>query len=237
MRLRTIFVVCALLAAFSPAASVTARGQLQPQIVDGIVARIEGDIITFSELRELAAYQQLIDGRSQSDEELRSELIEQWMLNDEANGARFPMPAAAEVDREMARVQNSFPNSAAFDARLGEVGLTSEALRRVITRQIYLARYLDYKFRSSIQVDDDAIANYYRDHLVPELQAKGQPAPPLTDVTDQIRELLIEKGVNDRTAEWFDETKPRMKIELEPLDSFSAAKPGEKPSDKPGAKQ
>jgi len=47
-------------------------------------------------------------------------------------------------------------------------------------------------------------------------------------VTDQIRELLIEQGVSERTAEWFDETKPRMKIELEPLDSFSAAKPGEK---------
>jgi hypothetical protein len=228
MRLGAILVWCALLGAFSPAACAAAQGHSQPQIVDGIVARIEGDIITFSELRELAAYQQLLDGHSQSDEELRSELIEQWMLNDEATGARFPMPAAAEVDREMSRVQNSFPNTAAFQQRLGEVALTSESLRRVITRQIYLARYLDYKFRSSVQVDDAAIANYYRDHLVPELQAKGQPAPPVTDVTDQIRELLIEQGVSERTAEWFDETKPRMKIELEPLDSFSAAKPGEK---------
>jgi hypothetical protein len=128
----------------------------------------------------------------------------------------------------MSRVQNSFPNTAAFERRLGEVALTSEALRREMTRQIYLARYLDYKFRSSVQVDDAAIANYYRDHLVPELQAKGQRAPPLTDVTDQIRELLIEQGVNDRTAEWFAETKPRMKIELEPMDSFSAVEPGAK---------
>ena len=236
MRLGDILVLCALLGAFIPAASVAAQGQSHPQIVDGIVAHIEGDIITFSELRELAAYQQLIDGRSQSDEELRSELIEQWMLNDEATSAKFPLPAASEVDREMSRVQNSFPNRAAFDAGRSEVGLTSEALRRVITRQIYLARYLDYKFRSSVQVDDAAIANYYRDHLGPELQAKGQPVPPLTDVTDQIRELLIEQGVNDRTSEWFDETKPRMKIELEPLDSFSP-KPGEKPGEMSSDKQ
>ncbi len=232
MRLGPILVLCALLGAFSPAACLAAQGHSQPQIVDGIVARIEGDIITLSELRELAAYQQLLDGHSQTDEELRSELIEQWMLNDEATGARFPMPAAAEVDREMSRVQNSFSNTAAFQQRLGEVALTSDALRRVITRQIYLARYLDSKFRSSVQVDNAAIANYYRDHLVPELQAKGQQAPPLTDVTDQIRELLIEQGVNDRTAEWFDETKPRMKIELEPMDSFSPVKPGEKPGEK-----
>lgn len=233
MRLRSILALCALLQAFSPSARLAAQDHPQSQIVDGIVARIEGDIITFSELRELAAYQQLIDGHSQTDEELRSELIEQWMLNDEATGARFPMPAAAEVDREMGRIQNSFANMAAFERRLGEVGLTSEALRRVLTRQIYLARYLDYKFRSSIEVDNAAIANYYRDHLVPELLAKGQPAPPLMDVTDQIRELLIEQGVNDRTAAWFDETKPRMKIELEPMDSFSAGAPGGNPGGKP----
>jgi hypothetical protein len=121
---------------------------------------------------------------------------------------------------------------AAFEQRLGEVALSSEALRRMVTRQIYLARYLDYKFRSSIQVDDAAIANYYRDHLVPELQAKGQQAPPLMDVTDQIREVLIEEGVNDRTAAWFDETKPRMKIELEPMDSFSAVTPDGNRGDK-----
>ena len=46
----------------------------QPQIVDAIVVRIEDDIITLSELRELAAYQQLLDGHSQSNEEIRSEL-------------------------------------------------------------------------------------------------------------------------------------------------------------------
>ena len=228
MPLGPILALSALLWVFSPSASFAAQGRSQPQIVDGIVARIEGDVITLSELRELAAYQQLLDGHSQSNEELRSELIEQWMVNDEATGVRFPLPAEAEVDREMSRVQNSSPNVAAFQQRLSDLGLTSEALRRVMTRQIYLARYLDFKFRSSVPVDDAAIAAYYRDHLVPELQAKGQQAPPLTDVTDQIRELLIEQGVTDRTAAWFDETKPRMKIELESMDALSAVTPGGK---------
>ena len=228
MRLGPILAFSVLLSAFSAAASVPAHGyaQMQGQVVDGIVARIEDDIITLSELRELAAYQQLLDGHAQTNEEVRSELIEQWMVNDEATGARFPLPAEAEVDREMSSVQNGFPDKAAFERRLSDVGLTQEALRRVMTRQIYLARYLDFKFRSSVQVDDAAIAKYYRDHLVPELQAKGQPVPPVTDVANQIRELLIEQGVNDRTAAWFDDNKPRLKIELEPMDAFSAVTPG-----------
>jgi hypothetical protein len=190
----------------------------QPQIVDAIVVRIEDDIITLSELRELAAYQQLLDGHSQSNEEIRSELIEQWVVNNEATTTGFPLPAKTEADRELSRVQSSFSSPAVYQQRLESTGLTVAAVRRIVTRQIYLARYLDYKFRSSIQVTDAAIADYYRDHLVPELQAKGQQPPPLTDVTEQIQEVLIEQGVNERTAAWFDETKPRLKIELEPMD-------------------
>src|SRR5690348_4169145 len=201
----------------------------QAQVVDSIVVRIEDDIITLSELRELAAYQRLLDGRSQSNEELRSELIEQWVVNNEATTSRFPQPAETEVNREAGRVESSATGSGSYQQRLAEVGLTREAVRRIITRQIYLARYLDYKFRSSIQVSDSAIENYYRDQLLPQLQAKGQPAPPLTDVRDQIREVLIEQGVNERTAAWFAETKPRLKIELEPLDASSVSRAGNQP--------
>lgn len=209
------------LAALSIVCVAAARPRAQAQIVDAIVVRIEDDIITLSELRELAAYQQLLDGHSQSDEELRSELIEQWLVNSEATTARFPLPAETEIDREIERVQKSSPDASAFEQRLAAAGLTQSAFRRIVTRQIYLARYLDSKFRSTVQVDDAAIANYYRGHLVPELQAKGQQAPPLPDVSAQIRELLIEQGVNDRTAAWFEETKPRLRIELEPMETPS----------------
>ena len=88
------------------------------------MVRIEDDIITLSELRELAAYQQLLDGHSQSNEELRSELIEQWVVNNEATTTRFPLPAEAEVDREVSRVESSFPGLAAYQQRLEAVGLT-----------------------------------------------------------------------------------------------------------------
>jgi hypothetical protein len=127
------------------------------------------------------------------------------------------LPAQTEADRELSRVESSFSSPAVYQQRLEAIGLTVAAVRRIVTRQIYLARYLDYKFRSSIQVTDAAIADYYRDHLVPELKAKGQQPPPLTDVTEQIQEVLIEQGVNERTAAWFDETKPRLKIELESM--------------------
>ncbi len=196
--------------------SARAAQSSPPQVVDRIVAHIEDDIITQSEVRELSAYQELVDGHAESDDRVLSELIEQWVVNNEATATQFPPAAEAEVNREVARIVGRFPSPQAYNERLAELGLTPEAVKRIVAREIYLARYLDYKFRPAVQVSDDDIAKYYREQLAPALAAKGQSAPPLDQVTEQIRELLVQQGVSERAATWFDETKSRLKIEIEP---------------------
>lgn len=195
-------------------------------VIDRIVAHIEDDIITLSEVRELSAYQQLVDGHSESDDKILNELIEQWVVNNEATTTQFPPAAESEVNREVGRIQNQFPSQDAYAKRLVDLGLTPSDVKRMVAREIYLARYLDYKFRPAVQISDEDIAKYYRDNLVPALAAKGQSAPPLDQVTEQIRELLVQQGVNDRAASWFDETKSRLKIQIDPATSaLSRANP------------
>ncbi len=63
-----------------------------PQIVDRIVAHIEDDIVTQSEVRELSAYQELVDGHAEPDDRVLNELIEQWVVNNEATATQFPQP-------------------------------------------------------------------------------------------------------------------------------------------------
>jgi hypothetical protein len=189
--------------------------------VDGIAARIEGDIILQSQVRELASFQQLIEGHAENDESLLSELIEQWVVQTEANASHFPEPAQSEVDRELGRLTPQFGSPAAYSAKLNEVGLTQKQVQELLTRQIYVERYLDYKFRPSVQVEPAQIDVYYKTELLPELAKKNQPAPSRAEVEDQIREVLVQRGISSLTASWLDETKSRLKIELTP----SGAKP------------
>src|ERR1017187_7636845 len=74
------------------------------RVVDRIVARIEDDIILQSQVRELGAFQQLIEGHAESDDRLLSELIEQWVVQTEATASHFPSTAQSEVSRETARL-------------------------------------------------------------------------------------------------------------------------------------
>jgi hypothetical protein len=184
--------------------------------VDRIVARIEDDIILQSQVRELGAFQQLIEGHAESDDRLLSELIEQWVVQTEATASHFPSPAQSEVDRELARLTARFASSAAYSAGLNELGLSAAQVRQLLVRQIYVERYLDYKFRPSVNIESADIDAYYQKELLPELAKKNQPAPGRAQVEEQIRELLVQRGISGLTAKWLDDTKSRLKIELAP---------------------
>lgn len=185
------------------------------QVVDRIVARVEDDIILLSEVRELGRYQQLVEGQAASDTRLLDRLIDQWIVASEAAAAHYPRPSEAKVDRALERLEKQLGGADAYRGRLRELGLSAAAVRRLVERQMYLARYLAYKFRPAVQVDAAAIEKYYREELAPPLAAKGQAAPPLETVQDQIRELLTERGINEHAARWLEETRSRLKVEGE----------------------
>jgi len=191
-------------------------GPAAPQrVVDRIVARVQDDILMLSELRELGRYQQLVQDQAASDDRLLAQLLEQWIVNAEATAARFPRPSEAEVSRELERLEKQFASPEAYRARLQQLELSPAAVRRLLEQQLYLTRYLDYKFRPTSQVDTLEIEKYYREQLVPSLAARGQAAPPLENVQDQIRELLIQREISRRAARWLEETRSRLRIELQ----------------------
>jgi hypothetical protein len=142
-------------------------------------------------------------------------LIEQWVVATEADASHFPQPAQFEVDREMARLVSQFPNVDKFQARLRELGLSDNQVRQLLIRQIYDERYVDYKFRPSVQVEAADIETYYKQEFQPELAKKNQPVPSLSSVEEQIRELLVQRGISTMTSKWLDDTKSRLKIEIE----------------------
>ena len=92
MRCRTILLLVATVLATAP----LLRGR---EVVDRIVARVENDIILESEVHALAHYQQFVDGKTESGEQILERLIDQWIVRNEAETARFPHPSGARKDR------------------------------------------------------------------------------------------------------------------------------------------
>jgi hypothetical protein len=184
------------------------------QTVDAVAARIEDDILTESEVRELAAFQQLVDGHAKPRADLIRELTDQWIVRGEATAASYPQPTPEDVDRAYAQLASQFPSPVEFRNRCAAAGLSEAAVHRMLAQQLYLSRFLDYRFRPAAQVDDKQIETYYDVEFAPQLKAKQQPVPALEDVEDTIREVLVQRAINDRATQWLDDTRARLKIDI-----------------------
>jgi hypothetical protein len=224
-----LILALAIAAGASGTAARVARGQSQPlakspgapvpdgtRTIDGIAARIEDDIITESEVNELSAFQRLVDGEAKSREEVIRELADQWAVRQEAAATNYRQPSEEEVDRAYEQLVRQFHSAAEFDSRIAEVGLSQAAVRRLLGDQLYLSRFLDYRFRPAAQVDQSQIETYYREEFVPQLKARGETIPPVEEVEDTIREVLIQRAIDERATKWLDETRERLKIDILP---------------------
>ena len=182
------------------------------QVVDRIVARVEEDIILQSDMEQLARYQTLVDGKPESNEQILDRLIDQWIVRKEAEASRFPAASEADVERSMQQLQRSFAKKEDLDAQRQRAGLSEGELRQIVVAQVFLSNYLDSRFRPSVQVDEQAIKDFYDQAVIPRAKARGQEAPPLDAARDLIQEALIQRGINDQADRWLKESRARLRV-------------------------
>ena len=197
-------------------ANVQSQTQSGSRVIDGVAARIEDDIITESEVRELSAFQQLVDGKSKPRSEVIKELADQWIVRQEAKTELFPGPSQDEVDHAYEAFLKQFPSTEDFNARCAAAGLSDAAVRRLIEQQLYLSRFLDYRFRPQALIEPEQIEAYYESEFVPQLKAHNQPIPAVDAVADTIREVLVQRAINDNATKWLDDTRGRLRIDVVP---------------------
>lgn len=181
-------------------------------VIDRIVARVQDDIILLSDLRELGEYQQLVEGKSESDAQLLDRLIDQWIVRKEAETARFPLPSDADVERSLQRLKKSFATPEDYEERRKQSGLAEADVRHILVTQLYLSNYLDSRFRPLIHVDQKAIEDFYNTRVVPRAKARGQAAPSLDAASDYIQEALVQQGIDEEADRWLKESRARIQV-------------------------
>jgi hypothetical protein len=193
---------------FSPAASPPGQ-----EVIDRIAARVESDIILLSDIRALARYQQLVEGKAENDAQILDRLIDQWIVRNEADTAQFPHPSDADINAGVERVQKSFTSAVEFETRKEQIGLTDGEIKTMVAAQLYLSNYLDSRFRPSARVDSKDVQEFYEKAVVPRAQERGQAAPSLDTARDYIHEALIQRSINEQAERWLNESRSRLRVE------------------------
>jgi hypothetical protein len=183
------------------------------EVVDRIVARVENDIILLSDVRELKEYQEMLDGKSESESTIVDRLIDQWIVRSEAQLSRFPEPKDEDIDRELARIVRTFGSPAEYETRKKQSGLSDVEVRKIVAAQLYLSNYLDSRFRPSVQIDEKAIEDFYQNAVVPRAKARGQEPPTLDASRDIIQDALVQSDITEQADRWLKETRDRLHVQ------------------------
>ncbi len=184
------------------------------QVVDRIVARVEGDVILLSDVRQLSRYQQLLDGKSETDDQILDRLVDQWVVRTEAETSRFPhalrrgCSARRGAHETILRFAGGIRGPSKGKRPERQRNCRDER-RATLPHQLSRFPFL----RPSVQIDPKAVEDYYEKGVLLRAKARGQQPPTFEAAREFIQEFLVQQGINDEAERWLKESRGRLHVE------------------------
>ena len=180
------------------------------QVIDRIIATVNGNPILQSDLEDAIGYESFIEGKAPealtaADRKATLDrLIDQELLREQLASSPPPALKPDELKNRLEEVRKLYPGADSENGwhdTLARYGLTEKELEQRLTQQLELASFVDSRLRPGIQIDSASIEVYYRDNLLPQLEKSGEK-PSLAQVTPQIKQVLTEKKMSDLLTAW-----------------------------------
>jgi hypothetical protein len=156
-------------------------------------------------------------------------LLDQLLLQQQMDAVNFEKPTAEDIGKRIQEVrQQVTPNagSEAWQSSLASYGLTEADLAEHIAIELRTLRFIEARFRPAIRVDPGTVEAYYRDELVPKMKQAGAASPALKQVESRIREILVQKQMDDLLESWLKSLRSQTEIRFPaPSSSVEAAQP------------
>jgi hypothetical protein len=178
-------------------------------VIDRIVARVNGRTIFMSDWDEELCFEALLDVRppTQFNPEQRrgalDRLIDQELLRQQLRLTQT-LPADMEtIRKKISEIRAAHAGAETDDgwkSLLARYGLTEAEVSRRVASQMNLMQSVDARLRPGVQIDSASVEAYYHDKFAPSAQADAPAALP--EVAGKIKEVLIEQKVNDLLTAW-----------------------------------
>jgi hypothetical protein len=175
---------------------LAAPGAAQGNVVERILAVVDGRPLLLSEVRVLQRLRGL-DQKAAVDA-----LIDERLMFREA--ARLPQAVVSAEEEERAYRE--------LEARLpAGAGATEEDLRRLARRQTAILKYIEFRFRPQVRVEDEEVRAAYDKE-----RAARPETPPFEAGAEQLRSRLESEELDQRIEEWVKELRAGAEIRYNP---------------------
>jgi hypothetical protein len=194
------------------------RYTLRAATIDRIAALVDRQVLTVSEINQLAEIRFFSRKVQQSEDDYRREILDRLIAQAlryrdvERFGAEDI--AADSIEARLKEIQQRFPTIADFNAALQRAELTLDEVRALVKRQIQVESYIQERFAPMIFVSSEEIENYYRGPWSQQRRERGLPIPPLSQVQEEIRALLKSSRLEQEVERWTAQLRSRANVDV-----------------------
>jgi hypothetical protein len=186
--------------------------------IDRIAALVDRQVLTVSEVSQMAAIRFFPRTTGQSDDDYRRAILEALI----AQALRFrdvERFGAEDVSKDsiearLLQIQQRFASPADFTAALQRAELTLDEIRTLVKRQLQVEAYIQERFAPMIFVSTEEIENYYRGPWSQQRRSRGLAIPPLAEVQDEIRTLLKSTRLQEEIEKWTAQLRSRANVDI-----------------------
>jgi hypothetical protein len=175
----------------------------QAVIVDRIAVVIGKKIIKDSDIADdlkLTAFlnQQPLASTPALRKTAANRLLDQTFIREEVEAGSYPQPTFAEAQQNLEKlIKSRYATPAAYHGALASYGISEEHLKARLLWQLTVLRFIDTRFRSSANVSDEEIRQYYDSH-------KQQLTAGLDASRGKIEEILAGEMTDKAFYDWLD---------------------------------
>jgi hypothetical protein len=143
---------------------LTAAAAASAEVIDRVMAIVDGHLITLSDVRRAMTLHLVDVGGAPAGEPVALErLIDRMLILQEVERYAPPEPERAAVDAEVGTVERRIGN-ATLTSTLAEVGASEAWLRQWVRDDLRMHAYIDQRFAGSAEPSDEELENYFRQH-------------------------------------------------------------------------
>jgi hypothetical protein len=192
---------------------VSAPWSARAEIIDRILAVVDTQIITLSNVRAALRFGLVPEDVSTDPKgAVLQRLIDRRLMLIEVDRYAPPEPSESAVNARLEAVERRFKDALGLEIALNQSALTREELRRQLRDTLRIESYIQQRFSTSVQVSDDEVARYYREHSE-EFTRDGQ-VRSFEEVRETARTRVIESQRATFVTQWIEGLRKRGSVQL-----------------------
>jgi len=178
------------------------------QLLDRVVARVNGKFITLTDVRAAVALGVVEVPEDAGEIDAIEPLVGRQLVLTEVERFAPPEPTAAAVARETATLIMRLGSR--LDAVMESTGIDEARIRDIARENLRIQAYLDQRFGTTVQLTEEEVAQYYRIH--PDEFTRDGTLMPFTQAERLARERAGRERHASIVAQWMRDVRARGEV-------------------------